>query len=105
MPSKFEFSQKEVKTKNNKKIKTTIIKASKADNLITYNDISKFVKKLQDNGVNTTKLKIFGMNRLRNGFTMKSENQDFDYDYLKNKARDVADKLDGFYEIHLINLV
>ena len=45
------------------------------------------------------------MNRLRNGFTMKSENQDFDYDYLKNKARDVADKLDGFYEIHLINLV
>ena len=44
MPSKFEFSQKEVKTKNNKKIKTTIIKASKADNLITYNDISKFVK-------------------------------------------------------------
>ena len=105
MPSKFEFSKKAIKTKNNKSIETTIIKAKKTDNLITYNDVSKMVKKLQDSGVNTTKLKIFGMNRLRNGFTMKSENENFDYDYLKNKPGDVSDKLDGFYEIHLINLV
>ena len=57
MPSKFEFSQKEVKTKNNKKIKTTIIKASKADNLITYNDISKFVKKITGHGSEYNKTK------------------------------------------------
>lgn len=105
MPSKFVFSKKEVLTKNNKKIETTIIKASKENNLITYNDVSKFIKKLENSDVNVSKLKIFGMNRLRNGFTMKSENQDFDYDYLRNKPSNVSEKLDGFYEIHLINLV
>ena len=104
MPSKFEFSKKTVPTKNNKNIETTIIKAKNQNNLISYDEVGKFVQKLETNGVNISKLKIVGNNRIK-PFTIKSENQDFDYDYIKNKPKNVGNAINGFYQVHIINFV
>jgi hypothetical protein len=104
MPSKFEFSKKSVPTKNGKNIETTIIKAKNQNKRILYSELGKFVTKLEENGVNIRKLKIVGGNRLK-PFTIKSENEDFDYDYMQNKPANVRNAIDGFYEIHIINFV
>ena len=103
MSGKFEFSKSVKQNKNGKNLEITVIKAKSEKNLISYDDISKFVKTLKDSGVDITKdLIILGSNRIK-PFTIKSLNQDYDYDYIRNKPQDVRDKLDGFYEIHFIN--
>ncbi len=104
MPSKFEFSKKSVPTKNGKTIETTIIKAKNQNNLISYEEVGKFVSKLSQNGVNISKLKIVGNNRMK-PFTIKSENQDFDHEYIRNKPKNVGNAIDGFYQVHIINFV
>ena len=102
MSGKFEFSKKTVPNKNGKNIEITVIKAKNIKNLITYEDVSQFVKALEKTDKDITKdLKIVGSNRIK-PFTIKSLNEEYDFDYIRNKPQNVGDKLDGFFEIHFI---
>jgi hypothetical protein len=101
--SKFEFSKKTTTAKNGTKIERTIIKAKNEKNLITYKEVNKFVKKLEESGVELYKLKIVGHNRIK-PFTIKSEGEDYDDKYMENKPSDVKTALDGFYEVIIINV-
>ena len=104
MSQKFEFKTKMTKNKNGVDVKTTSIIAKNKNNLISYNDITKFIKKLTDNGEDLTNTKIAGNNRLH-GMTIKDDDGLFDPDYMKNKPVDVASKLDGFYSIHFLTTI
>jgi hypothetical protein len=97
-----EITKKTLTLKNGKRIETTTVKAKNPKKLITFNVMTKLLKKLQDNGEDLKKYKIVGVNKIQM-FTLKMTDDDFDYDYLRNKPKDIVDKLDGFYSFQLIS--
>ena len=100
---KFEYSKKSTVLKNGHTIETTTIKAPNPKSLISYDYLTQVIDKLQENGVDINKLRIFGSNRI-NAFTIKSENEEYDPHYLENKPKIEAEKLDGFHAISIVSV-
>ena len=101
--SKFILSQDTTNNKNGKNIVTRTIKAKNEGDLISYNEVIKFVDGLQKADVDVSKLQIVGNNRLQY-FTLKGSNEELDRNYMKNKPDYVADIMDGFYQITFIEM-
>jgi len=98
---KFEYNKKATILKNGHKIETTTIHAPNKQELIPYDYLTKVIEKLAVTGVDVKKLRIFGSNRI-SAITIKSEGENYDPDYLKNKPEIEANKYDGFHTICLV---
>jgi len=101
--SKFIFKS-EIKPNQNPayNMKVTTIRAKRENNLITINDLNKFVQKFEDEDIDVDDMKIIVCNKERRYWTIKSNGEEYDNRY-KGTENENNEKLNEFYEILFIS--
>lgn len=105
MSNKFNFSKDAKTLKNGDTLDITIIKSKDNKKLIKYDEITKLVNGLKTKGVDIkNNFRIIASSQVQ-PYTIKSQGEDYDPDYMRNKAEDVERALNGYFEVHIIKTI